>query len=263
MIRRRNLVVLSIATILAAGCGHTESEWQAQLAKYDKLAQEHQQLQAEAQKQKERVQQLEGQLQDMGLQLEKAGSEAKDLRAAVAEYKQRAELLERIKARFEKLRSKLQKLTDLGLEVAIRHNKMVVSLPGDVLFASGSDALADKGEEVLLKVAEVLRGDPTLVERYYQVAGHTDNQKLVRTAGQFKDNWGLSVMRARQVLVFLTSPMDKGGGGLKENRWSAAGYGEIDPIADNNTVPGRGRNRRVELVLQPDVSEMLDLKSLI
>lgn len=263
MSRRANLGVMSMAALLALGCGYTENEWQAQLAKYNQLAQKNQQLEAELGQARQRVQDLEKQLGDMGLQLQKAGSEANDLRAAVAAYKQRAELLERIKARFEALQAKLQKLTNLGLEVAIRHNKMVVSLPGDVLFASGSDALSKKGEEVLGKVAEVLRGDPSLVERYYQVAGHTDDQKLVRTAAEFKDNWGLSVMRARQVVVFLTGPVEKGNGGLEAKRWSAAGYGDTDPISDNSTPAGRGKNRRVELVLQPDVEEMLDLKSLI
>ena len=72
-------------------------------------------------------------------------------------------------------------------------------------------------------------------------------------------------MRARQVLVFLISATDAkgGGGGLDPTHLHAAGYGETDPVADNNTDQGRQANRRVELVLMPDVSEMLDLKSLI
>ena len=179
------------------------------------------------------------------------------------EYKARAAQLERIKKRFELLRSKLKKLTDLGLKVEIRKNRMVIRLPGDVLFASGRDKLRDKGTEVLKAVAEVIRKDKQLKRRYFQIAGHTDNKPL--RGGRFGDNWGLSVMRARQVLLFLVAPVDAkgGGGGLDPNRLHAAGYGETDPVATNNTDDGRQQNRRVELVIMPDVSEMLDLKTLI
>ena len=53
------------------------------------------------------------------------------------------------------------------------------------------------------------------------------------------------------------------GGGLDPKRWSASGYGETDPIASNDSPEGRAKNRRVELILMPDVEEMLDLKSLL
>jgi chemotaxis protein MotB len=69
-------------------------------------------------------------------------------------------------------------------------------------------------------------------------------------------------MRARSVLVLLTTPEDKGGGGLAPANWSAAGFGDTGPVASNDTDDGRMKNRRVELVVQPDVEEMLNLKSL-
>ena len=138
---------------------------------------------------------------------------------------------------------------------------MVISLPGDVLFRSGSAKLSKAGEDVLAKVARVLLSDPTLAERYYQVAGHTDNQPVVRTVEEFKDNWGLSLMRAREVLLFMTKV--DAGHGLDIKRWSAAGYADTDPVAANTTPAGRRQNRRVELVVQPDIEEMLDLKKLI
>jgi chemotaxis protein MotB len=226
------------------------------------------------------------------------------LKAALAEYQARAETLERIKQRFETLRSKLQKLTELGLDVKIRNNRMVISLPGDVLFASGSDVLSGAGDKILLQVADVIQNDAALRDRQYQVAGHTDDHPLKRAAETFHDNWGLSLMRARQVLVFLVAPAeaDKGavtakkppppakaaakgdketvdktkvaatkeapeperqGGNLSAKRWSASGYGQTDPIASNDTPEGRKKNRRVELILMPDVEEMLDLKSLL
>lgn len=278
----------SIAACLVAaglfGCGHSENEWQAELQKYNRLLAMHEQTvasqqaaQAELDHTKAQVEQLKSDLQKMGLSLESVNEElqqtgtqndqlaksVQDLQRAIEEYKARAAQLERIKQRFEEVRDKLKKLTELGLKVEIRRNRMVIRLPGDVLFASGQDKLRPEGIKVLSEVAEVIRKDPQLAGRYFQVAGHTDNKPLA--GGRFEDNWGLSLMRARQVLVYLIAPVDskKGGGGLDPTRLHAAGYGETDPIAKNDTDEERQQNRRVELVLLPDVEEMLDLKSLL
>jgi chemotaxis protein MotB len=158
------------------------------------------------------------------------------------------------------LRDKLQELNKLGLKVDVRDNRMVIQLPGDVLFDSGRDTLRKEGEEIILQVAQVIRADAELSKRHFQVAGHTDNRPLV--GGRFRDNWGLSAMRARSVLALLVTPLDEDGGGLPPENWSASGYGATDPVADNTSPEGRARNRRVELVVQPEVAEMLNLNSI-
>jgi chemotaxis protein MotB len=303
----RTAVILTM--VLAVACGHSEDEWQAQLAKYAQLQQKDNELTARLAAQEARVKELSLQLEGMGVKLSAEGSEKAKLtqdmtqmQAALAEYQARAETLERIKQRFEALRKKLQKLTELGLDVKIRNNRMVISLPGDVLFDSGRDVLRGGGEKILLQVADVIQNDSALRDRQYQVAGHTDDQPLKRAAETFHDNWGLSLMRARQVLVFLIAPAqtdrpgaaakkaavvpaappkaavkadkakppaaaapepERHGGNLSAKRWSASGYGQTDPIAANDSPEGRAKNRRVELVLMPDVEEMLDLKSLL
>jgi chemotaxis protein MotB len=139
---------------------------------------------------------------------------------------------------------------------------MMIRLPGDVLFDSGSDKLKKEGNDILLQVAEVVRNDADLNKRNFQVAGHTYSKPLA--GGTFKDNWGLSAMRARSVTVLLTTaPTEKTpGGGLNPSHWSAAGYADTDPVSTNETDDGRQKNRRVELVVQPNVEEMLNLKSL-
>jgi chemotaxis protein MotB len=253
-------VTLCLVPLLAA-CDHSEQEWQSQLDKYNELGRRTQGQQAELDRAKADVASLTAELQRQGLDLKTEQSKSGDLQKLLEAAKEQAALLERIKARFETLREKLKELTNIGLEVTIRHNKMVISLPGDVVFAAGSDKLTKPGERALTKVRKVLLSDPSLAERYYQVAGHTDNQQVVRTADEFKDNWGLSLMRAREVLLFLTKPDT--GGSLQVKHWSVAGYAETDPVTANSTPEARRRNRRVELVLQPDVEEMLDLKSLV
>ena len=286
---------VSFLALSLVGCGHNENEWQAQLAKYNELAQQHNQEQAAhdadqkaLEDQRQLVLQLKEQLQKMGVdlsslseQLEQTGSQNKTLaknleevNRALKEYQERAAQLERIKQRFEVLRDKLKKLTDLGLKVEIRRNRMVIRLPGDVLFSSGDDKLRDNGMQVLDAVADVIRNDKQLAGRYFQIAGHTDNKPL--KGGRFGDNWGLSAMRARQVLLYLIAPVPpkdakppkpgipvERGGGLDPLRLHVAGYGDTDPVGSNTTDADRQQNRRVELVLLPDVEEMLDLRSLI
>ena len=275
---------LAFSPVGLVGCGYSESAWQAQLAKYNQLSQQDDKEKAahtadkkELDDQKQLVAQLKDQLEKMGVnvsslsqQLEQTGSQNKTLaknleevNQALKEYQERAAQLERIKQRFEVLRDKLKKLTELGLKVEIRRNRMVIRLPGDVLFASGDDKLRPDGKKVLDAVADVIRNDKALAGRYFQIAGHTDNKPL--KGGRFGDNWGLSAMRAREVLVYLIAPMASkdGGGGLSPERLHAAGYGDTDPVGKNDTDAERQQNRRVELVLMPDVEEMLDLKSLI
>jgi chemotaxis protein MotB len=259
------LLVPALLATLASGCGHSEEEWQAQLDKYNRLDSEHKTSLKELEEAKAKVADLEKELQSLGVQIgerdKKLGAMSASLEEqarALAEYKLRAHQLELIKARFEALRHKLDELTRLGLAVSIRHNRMVISLPGDVLFDSGRDTLKKDGQAILLKVAAVVKGDPGLVNRDYQVAGHTDNKAL--NGGPFHDNWGLSLMRAREVLLFLVNG-DKGGG-LPLQHWSAAGFGDTDPVASNDDDTGRQKNRRCDLIVVPSVEEMLDLRSL-
>ena len=251
----RHAVLLSCAALFASGCGYSEDQWQAQLAKYNKLKSDDDAKIADAQK---KIATLTKQLEDMGVNVSSMKSDLDERQKALEAYKERARQLEIIKERFEKRKAKLDTLTKLGLAVNVRLNRMVISLPGDVLFDSGHETLKKDGKEILLKVANIIKADPQLVSRDYQVAGDTDNQPMAHSP--FKDNWGLSLMRAREVLVFLIDA--KQGGGLPIQHWSAAGFGDTDPVAANTTAEGRQKNRRCELIVLPSVEEMLDLKAI-
>jgi chemotaxis protein MotB len=274
----RTIVAPILLSVLAVGCGYSEEEWQAQLDKYNKLQSTQRDTEARLSKvraeydaEKKKVDDLTRQLEAAGVDMSKlnaslqeAGATVSKLNAtleerekALAEYRARAKQLEAIKARFEMLRKKLEELTKLGLAVNIRKNRMVISLPGDVLFDSGRESLKKEGQEILLKVAGIIKNDSSLLNRDYQVSGHTDSKPL--QGGVFRDNWGLSLMRAREVLLFLVS--DKGGQ-LPIARWSASGFGDTDPVANNETDEGRQKNRRCDLIVVPSVEEMLDLKAI-
>ena len=262
----------SLFLILSLGvsaCGYSQEEWDQKTRENESL-QKQLQAQTDAHKKSQKdyedaVQEIDGlkkQLADRGANLDNLNQSLAEQRKALEEYARRTEQLDQIRKRFELLQTKLQKLTQLGLKVEVRNNRMLIQLPGDVLFDSGADKLKPDGQKILMQVADVVRTDADLSKRRFQVAGHTDAKPLA--GGQFKDNWGLSTMRARSVLILLTSKPDKDGigGGLSPANWSAAGYADTDPVADNSTEEGRKKNRRVELVVQPDVEEMLNLKSL-
>jgi len=268
--RSTSWLLLSAALVAAptlAGCGYSEDEWQAKLREIDTLKGQLADEQKQSKKAQKEIEEAAAKIEQLKAQLKAAGVDISNLNAnleqqarALEDYKRRAEQLEQIKRRFEMLRDKLQALTKLGLNVTVRNNRMVIQLPGDVLFDSGKETLKKEGQDILSKVAEVVRNDNGLSSRSFQVAGHTDNEAL--KGGRFKDNWGLSVMRAREVLAFLIDPVEKGGGGLSPTRWSASGYGDTDPIRANDTPENKQSNRRCELVVLPNVEEMLDLKTL-
>ena len=79
------------------------------------------------------------------------------------------------------------------------------------------------------------------------MAGHTD------TTGTDAINWRLSVARAVAVVETLVA------NGVSAKNLSAGGYGPHMPIASNDTDEGKKRNRRVELLLMPDLGELLNL----
>jgi chemotaxis protein MotB len=256
------------------GCGHTDEEMAQKQREIDKLGADLKAAQAQIADDQAKFTDAQSELEKMKLALKEAGvtadSEKQRLVQALAEYKQRADQLAAIEQRFRELRGRLEALTKVGLKVVVRNNRMVIQLPGDVLFDSGKDELKPQGREVLGQVADVIRNDSDLSKRNFQVAGHTDDQKYP-PGGLFHDNWGLSLARARQVLLFLIGPTSKpgksgsGGGGLDPRHWAASGYGETDPQAgsvDHQSPDEMARNRRVELVLQPNVEEMINLNNI-
>jgi chemotaxis protein MotB len=147
---------------------------------------------------------------------------------------------------FRDMSKKLQKMVDAGkLGVRVRDGRLVMRLPQDVLFPSGSATLSREGELSLMEVVVVLRQFP---ERRFMVAGHTDNQPIKDQP--YKDNWELSVARALVVTRFMVEAK------MKPENIVAAGYGEHDPIGKNATPEGRKENRRIEIILLPDLSEL-------
>jgi chemotaxis protein MotB len=152
------------------------------------------------------------------------------------------------------LKNKLQKallgFQQNGLSVDIRNGKVYVSLTDKLLFSSGSIIIDEKGELALKELAKVLKTQP---EINISVEGHTDNQRVVNL-GQIKDNWDLSVLRATSVVRFLTETEK-----IENDRITATGKGEYQPIEAGSSAEIRSRNRRIEIVLSPKLDELYNL----
>lgn len=128
-------------------------------------------------------------------------------------------------------------MTDEGLLVTIRDG---------VLFAPASAAISAESRTIVDELSELLVFEPG---RNVIITGHTDNVPINSAA--FESNWELSVMRAVNFLKILIDQNPQ----LDPLHFSAKGYGEYHPIADNTTADGRAKNRRVEVLIQQRILE--------
>ena len=137
-----------------------------------------------------------------------------------------------------------------GLTVSMKNGKVYVSLDEKLLFKSGSYEIDANGRNALKKLAGVLEKNPGI---QVTIEGHTDNVPYV-SSGNLKDNWDLSVKRATTVVRVLLD-----GSKISPERLTAAGRSEYLPVDNRNTPDARQKNRRTEIVLTPDLTELYQL----
>ena len=150
----------------------------------------------------------------------------------------------------QKVADALLGFTGKGLTVNMRDGKVYVSLENSLLFAPGSWEVAPNGKIALQNLAGVLAENQDIS---ILVEGHTDNDPY-RGQSQVRDNWDLSVMRATNVVKILTTNAS-----LDPKRITAAGRGEFVPLVDNDSPANKAVNRRTEIILTPDLSELANL----
>ncbi|NUN05978.1 MAG: OmpA family protein [Bdellovibrio sp.] len=210
-------------------------------------------LNAEISKSKEQNQALTGektQLEEKLIATAKDRGQLKtsldEMKKAMEEMRQRqAEQRKRLQE-FEDLTKRFKKLTDAGaITVNIIDGKMVVSLGSDVLFPSGSAKLSAAGLEAIKEVTTQLK---SIEGKTYQVEGHTDNVPIATAV--FPSNWELASARA---LTVTRAMID---GGMPAVRVSAASFGDTHPVQPNDTTEGKAKNRRIAIVVVPDLSTM-------
>lgn len=182
-------------------------------------------------------------------ELARTQAEKEATEAELAELRRQKEAAEARLASYRALQERFKSLVDAGtLEVAFRNGQMTLKLPSGVLFPSGSADLSSAGKTTLQQVTEALMA---FKDRRFLVAGHTDSDPI--KTRKFKNNWFLSTARAVQVVDFMVEA------GFPADKLAAAGYADKDPVADNGTPEGKELNRRIEIILVPDLSELPQL----
>ena len=140
-----------------------------------------------------------------------------------------------------------------GLTVTRRNGKVYVSLDEKLLFQSGSTVVDPEGVRALKQLAVVLANNP---EINIMIEGHTDDVPF-RKGSSIKDNWDLSVMRATSIVRILLE-----NSGIDPTRLTVAGRGEFLPVDPAKTPEARRKNRRTEIILSPDLSEVFKILEL-
>ena len=267
------MVLPLLSSMLGAGCV-TSGTHKAKVAELDQALQRENQQKAELDRVNKEladarakydnavavIGDLKQRLSKLGQNVDELSSERGRLTAGLEDAQKRLEELRQQKAAaearaavFRNLVDKLRAMIDAGqLKVTIRNGRMLIVLPNDVLFDSGKTELKPAGKVAVTQVAQVLA---SMGERRFLVAGHTDNVPI--KTSRFPSNWELSTARAVEVARLLVS------GGMKPQTLGAAGYAEFDPVAANETPEAKAQNRRIEIILEPNLSDLPNLEGLL
>lgn len=139
-----------------------------------------------------------------------------------------------------------QEIKNKQVRLEMMEKGLVITFVADVLFDSGKAVVRQEAHSILDKVARVLREN--VPDLNVGVEGHTDNVPIKHSG--WKSNWELSTSRALSVLHYLVDQKE-----ISPERISAIGYGQHHPVASNDSKEGRQMNRRVEVVILPQVTK--------
>jgi chemotaxis protein MotB len=154
-----------------------------------------------------------------------------------------------MRATRERLTLALVGFKDKGVNVHVEGGKVYISLDERLLFQSGKIDVNPEGKTALMEIANALNADSTTI---LTIEGHTDDIPYKGKA--YKDNWDISVLRATSVVRYLQFT-----GNIKPQRFIAAGRAEYYPLDPERTAEARKKNRRIEIIITPDLDEIAKL----
>lgn len=140
-------------------------------------------------------------------------------------------------------------IDDKDVEVKVDKTVVFINISDKMLFQSGSSSLTPRAYEVLEKIAKIIESRPELE---VMIEGYTDSDPINTSC--ITDNWDLSVKRSTTVVRTLQKNYQ-----IDPNRLIAAGRGEYNALASNETAAGKAMNRRTRIILMPKLNQFYDL----
>jgi len=234
-----------------------ENNLEALQNKYDNLDESYQALSAQSSKklaeQSQKNQELLTQLEEKERKLEAESLRLENLQLELnhrsAQIEELQNLINAKEAQMQQLKDAISKaLTNFegkGLTVEQKNGKIYVSMENKLLFNSGSWAVGTQGKKAVEQLASVLSQNKDI---NVLIEGHTDN--VPYTGATIIDNWDLSVKRATAIVRILENK------GVSQTQITAAGRSEYVPVGTNETKEGKAKNRRIEIILTPNLDEI-------
>lgn len=197
------------------------------------------------------------QLQEKESRLSEESARLEKLQTELNQRSERVDQLENLiaskEAAMQRLKdavsSALQGFEGKGLTVERKNGKVYVSMENKLLFGSGSWSVGDQGRNAVVNLAGVLKKNPDI---NVLIEGHTDNVPY-GGKGAVSDNWDLSTKRATAIVRILVS------NNVDPKQITAAGRSKFLPVASNSSVSGKAKNRRIEIILAPNLDAINDL----
>lgn len=244
---KKYLLVLTAAGFIFTSCG-TSKKLKAANTQIGDLNNQVTALNAKVAHDQKQIDQLKAE----NIQYGKEAEACRKAKAAVAERyenieKNLAEKGTSMKQIQEKAQAAIGKFEDAGATVTYKNGMVHINFEDRFFFKSGSSTVGPKGREALNTVAEVLRDNPGVTAI---IVGNTDTISVKGIA----DNWSLSTERANAVVRVLHDTYN-----INPARLTAAGRSKFNPVASNDTPEGREKNRRIEIIINPDLSRIWGL----
>jgi len=219
-------------------------------AENQKLLTDIQAMQLDLQQREDKLKELELSLNEKENKLNVMSSEIEQKNKDLDDKSARIQELESLIAKKDSATMALKKLISdalvnfegKGLTVVKKNGKVYVSMDEKLLFKSGSDKVNPKGQDALKEISKVLE---TTTDVNINVEGHTDD------VGEANYNWDLSVKRATSVVKIITASSK-----LDPKRITASGRGEFFPVEKDTTKEARAKNRRTEIILEPNLEKL-------
>ena len=210
-------------------------------------------LRAEKSQLEQKIAELEAEIKQLNAQISDLAHKAGLTEQELAELRKEKAKREAELRVYKDLFASLKAMVDAGtIRVGFRKGRMVVELANNILFDSGKTELKEEGQAALAQLVAALGA---VQDRDWLVAGHTDNIPI--KTKRFKSNWDLSTARAVTVVNYMIEQ------GMPPAHVGAAGYGEFDPVGDNESESGRAENRRIEVILMPSLGDIPGMKEML